>query len=232
MNGDADGPDEQVAGNDAEESGAPETLIDVLTGADVRATPKNRLVQQVLRQLIETYGFDRRDIRTNYHPTAKGKRQQKVDIIILRRGSTWRGRRRTVRDSTTSILSRLAATKTPLRELTREGTRRGIVGPGRIRARYTLGSIIEMACMPNPHVSGLRPRSTIRTRVATRRPPSPASQHGHGIAFHRFVKRRSQILVAGPLILRIGAATSFLTMRSTSMSMSLSSRASLRALDP
>ena len=54
MNGDPDGPDEQVTGNDAEESGGPETLIDVLTGADVRATPKNRLVQQVLRQLIET----------------------------------------------------------------------------------------------------------------------------------------------------------------------------------
>lgn len=86
MNGDPDGPDEQVTGNDAEESGGPETLIDVLTGANVRATPKNRLVQQVLRQLIETYGFDRRDIRTDYHPTTKGKRQQKVDVIILRRG--------------------------------------------------------------------------------------------------------------------------------------------------
>ncbi len=86
MNGDPDGPDEQGTGNDAEESGGPETLIDVLTGADVRATPKNRLVQQVLRQLIETYGFDRRDIRIDYHPTTKGKRQQKVDVIILRRG--------------------------------------------------------------------------------------------------------------------------------------------------
>ncbi len=86
MNGDPDGPDEQVTGNEAEESGGPETLIDVLTGTDVRATPKNRLVQQVLRQLIETYGFDRRDIRTDYHPKTKGKRQQRVDVIILRRG--------------------------------------------------------------------------------------------------------------------------------------------------
>ena len=86
MNGDPDEPDGQVTGNDAEEPGAAETLIDVLTGADVRATPKNRLVQQVLRQFIETYGFDRRDIRTDYHPTTKGKRQQKVDVIILRRG--------------------------------------------------------------------------------------------------------------------------------------------------
>ena len=87
MNGDPDGPDEQGTGNDAEElSGGPETLIDVLRGADIRATPRNRLVQQVLRQLIETYGFDRRDIRIDYHPTTKGKRRQKVDIIILRRG--------------------------------------------------------------------------------------------------------------------------------------------------
>ena len=49
MNGAPDGSDEQGTGNDAEESGGPDTLIDVLTGADVRATSKNRLVQQVLR---------------------------------------------------------------------------------------------------------------------------------------------------------------------------------------
>ena len=55
----------------------------MLTGAAVRGTPKNRLVQQVLRQLIETYGFDRGDIRTDYHPTTKGKRQQKVDVSSL-----------------------------------------------------------------------------------------------------------------------------------------------------
>ena len=29
---------------------------------------------------------DRRDIRIDYHPTTKGKRQQKVDVIILQRG--------------------------------------------------------------------------------------------------------------------------------------------------
>ena len=39
MNCNPDAPDEQVTGNDAEESGAPETLIHVLTGADVRTTP-------------------------------------------------------------------------------------------------------------------------------------------------------------------------------------------------
>ena len=38
-------------------------LIDLLTGADLRDTGKNPLVQKVLRQLIETYGFDRNDKR-------------------------------------------------------------------------------------------------------------------------------------------------------------------------
>ena len=83
MNGEPDG---QVAGNDADEPSGTETLIHVLTGAQVPATPKNRLVQQVLRQLIETYGFDRADIRAGYRPTMRGKRQQKVDIVILRHG--------------------------------------------------------------------------------------------------------------------------------------------------
>ena len=83
MNGEPDG---QVAGNDADEPSGTETLIHVLTGAQVPATPKNRLVQQVLRQLIETYGFDRADIRAGYRPTTRGKRQQKVDIVILRHG--------------------------------------------------------------------------------------------------------------------------------------------------
>ena len=83
MNGEPDG---QVAGNDADEPSGTETLIHVLTGAQVPPTPKNRLVQQVLRQLIETYGFDRADIRAGYRPTTRGKRQQKVDIVILRHG--------------------------------------------------------------------------------------------------------------------------------------------------
>ena len=51
----------------------------------MRATPKTRLVQKVLRQLIETYGFDRKDIRTRYRLTTAGRRQT-VDIVIFRRG--------------------------------------------------------------------------------------------------------------------------------------------------
>ena len=68
-----------------EEPGGAETLIDILSGDPFRATPKTRLVQKVLRQLIETYGFDRNDIRTRYRLTAAGRRQT-VDIVIFRRG--------------------------------------------------------------------------------------------------------------------------------------------------
>jgi len=76
--------DQIVSGNCAELSGE-ETLVDILSGATVRATPKTRLVQKVLRQLIETYGFDRKDIRTRYRLTTAGRRQT-VDIVIFRRG--------------------------------------------------------------------------------------------------------------------------------------------------
>ena len=68
-----------------DEPGGAEMLIDMLTGETVPATPKTRLVQKVLRQLIETYGFDRNDIRTRYRLTTAGRRQI-VDIVIFRRG--------------------------------------------------------------------------------------------------------------------------------------------------
>ena len=76
--------DQTVDVNGDELSGE-ETLVDTLSGATVRATPKTRLVQKVLRQLIETYGFDRGDIRTRYRLTTPGRRQT-VDIVIFRRG--------------------------------------------------------------------------------------------------------------------------------------------------
>ena len=82
---------EEPEGQIAEDAGAKpdagaEMLIDILTGRAVRSTPKNRLVQKALRQLIETYGFDRSVIRTGYRPTVKGKRPGSVDIVIFRRG--------------------------------------------------------------------------------------------------------------------------------------------------
>ena len=80
-------PEGRMAENDggAQDAGA-ETLIDILTGGPIRPTPKNRLVQKVLRQLIETYGFDRSNIRTGYRPTPGGKRSAAVDIVIFRDG--------------------------------------------------------------------------------------------------------------------------------------------------
>ena len=80
-------PDGQVAESNGDEpSGGDESLIDILTGVEIPASPKNRLVQKVLRQLIETYGFDRNDICTSYRLTTEGKRQKVVDIVIFRRG--------------------------------------------------------------------------------------------------------------------------------------------------
>lgn len=60
----SDERDGQLEGNGAEQGGAAQeasadALIDLLTGRAVRSTPRNRLVQKVLRQLIETCGFDR-----------------------------------------------------------------------------------------------------------------------------------------------------------------------------
>ena len=80
-------PEGQMAENDraAQDAGA-EALIDLLTGETIRSNRKNRLVQKVLRQLIETYGFDRSAIRTGYRPTVRGRRPAPIDIVIFRRG--------------------------------------------------------------------------------------------------------------------------------------------------
>lgn len=69
-----------------EESGGADTLVDILTGEELPATPKNRLVQKVLRQLIESFGFDRDDLRVRYRLTTEGKRQKSVDVAVLRHG--------------------------------------------------------------------------------------------------------------------------------------------------
>lgn len=78
--------EDQVEGEDEtdEESGGADSLIDILTGEPIAASAKNRLMQKVLRQLIGSYGFDRKDIKVGYRLSAKGKRQQSVDIAILR----------------------------------------------------------------------------------------------------------------------------------------------------
>jgi type I restriction enzyme M protein len=78
----------QAQPEDGEDQAAePESLIDILSGEAISTSPKNKLVQSVLRQLIETYGFDRNDLRGPYRLTTAGKRQKTVDIAILRRGA-------------------------------------------------------------------------------------------------------------------------------------------------
>ncbi len=80
--------DEQTEAEDGEEQAAEsESLIDILTGEPVSASAKNRLIQSVLRQLIETYGFDRTDLKAGYRLTTAGKRQKTVTIAILRHGT-------------------------------------------------------------------------------------------------------------------------------------------------
>lgn len=80
-------PNQEETDNGESGGAEPENLIDILTGQPISASAKNRLVQAVLRQLIETYGFDRRDLRFPYRLTTAGKRQKTVDIAILSRGA-------------------------------------------------------------------------------------------------------------------------------------------------
>lgn len=82
----SDDIDDQVDEETDEEASGADTLIDLLAGEEVAASPKNRLVQKVLRQLIESYGFDRKDLRTGYRFTTKGRRGKSVDVAIMRHG--------------------------------------------------------------------------------------------------------------------------------------------------
>ena len=84
MNGETDEPNDENGG-EGPGDGA-DTLIDVLSEKEIAASPKNTLVQKVLRQLIGSYGFDRADIRTGYRLSTRGKRGKTVDIAILRHG--------------------------------------------------------------------------------------------------------------------------------------------------
>lgn len=73
--------------DDAEESGPDNFFIDILTGNKESASDKKLLVQKVLRQLIESYGFDRNDLEVNYHPRIPGHMRKRVDVAIFRPGS-------------------------------------------------------------------------------------------------------------------------------------------------
>jgi type I restriction enzyme M protein len=71
---------------EGEGGGESEVLIDILSGEAIAASAKNRLVQKVVRQLLESYGFDRSDVKLGYRATAARKRQKLIDIAIVRHG--------------------------------------------------------------------------------------------------------------------------------------------------
>ena len=67
-----------------EENGPDNFFIDILTGNKESASAKKLLVQKVLRQLIESYGFDRNDLEVNYNPQIPGQGRKRIDIAIFR----------------------------------------------------------------------------------------------------------------------------------------------------
>lgn len=77
---------DEIQGEEEESGGEPDALIDILSSQSIPASAKNRLVQKVVRQLLESYGFDRSDIKIGYRPTTDGKRGRSVDIAIVRHG--------------------------------------------------------------------------------------------------------------------------------------------------
>ena len=80
---------EDLADIDEQDNGAesPEDFyIDILSGEKQRPNAKKLLVQKVLRQLIESYGFDRADLEADYAPSIQGHGRKKVDIAVFRSG--------------------------------------------------------------------------------------------------------------------------------------------------
>lgn len=71
----------------AEERGPDNFFIDILTGNKESVSDKKLLIQKVLRQLIESYGFDRSDLEVNYHPRISGHMRKRIDVAIFRPGS-------------------------------------------------------------------------------------------------------------------------------------------------
>ena len=71
----------------SEDSGPDNFFIDILTGNKESVSPKKLLVQKVLRQLIESYGFDRDDLEVNYNPQITGHGRKRIDIAIFRPGA-------------------------------------------------------------------------------------------------------------------------------------------------
>lgn len=67
-----------------EEENTPENFfIDILSGNKESASAKKLLVQKVLRQLIEGYGFSRGDLETDYKPRIQGHGRKRIDIAVF-----------------------------------------------------------------------------------------------------------------------------------------------------
>lgn len=73
---------------DVSEESSPENFfIDILTGNKESSSGKKLLIQKILRQLIESYGFDRNDLEVNYNPQIPGQGRHRIDIAIFRPGA-------------------------------------------------------------------------------------------------------------------------------------------------
>ena len=73
---------------DASEEDAPDNfIIDILSGEAQTPSPKKLLIQRVLRQLIESYGFDRSDLEVGYNPIIQGHGRKTIDIAVFRNGT-------------------------------------------------------------------------------------------------------------------------------------------------
>lgn len=67
-----------------EDSGPENFYIDIMTGNKESASAKKLLMQKILHQLIESYGFDRDDLEVNYTPKITGQGRKCIDIAIFR----------------------------------------------------------------------------------------------------------------------------------------------------
>ena len=73
-------PVPQVEGEEEPEN----FFVDILTGKKESPSAKKLLVQKILHQLIESYGFARLDLDTNYNPQIESNRRRRIDIAIFR----------------------------------------------------------------------------------------------------------------------------------------------------
>jgi type I restriction enzyme M protein len=63
-------------------------FVDILSGKKESSSAKKLLVQKVLRQLIESYGFDRRDLEINFNPQIQTNKRKRIDVAIFRAAAT------------------------------------------------------------------------------------------------------------------------------------------------